>query len=76
MRTFVSVLKISSLSSVFGKPMNSTLSSRPGLSTAGSMISTKTENNSKLSLLAYHTFLFATVLNEILVEILVDQENN
>lgn len=44
MRTLVSVLKMSSLSCGFGRPTNNTLSSRPGLNTAGSMISTKTEN--------------------------------
>lgn len=39
-RTFVSVLKMSSLSSSFGKPTYSVLSRRPGLNIAGSIIST------------------------------------
>ena len=43
-RTFVSVLKMSSLSSSFGKPTYSVLSRRPGLNIAGSIISTLKKN--------------------------------
>lgn len=48
LRTFVSVLKISSLSSSFGKPTYSVLSRRPGLNIAGSIIST-VKKKTKLS---------------------------